>query len=170
MSNQFVSLTTFQKIQFFFTVNNQFSFFNRKLAPLSVNPTLVYTPVSSQFFALLFSKSVAKSFISQLRGTLNSEIFKYTYLHLKGIGFKLYPSKTTNSIVVNSGYNHYTKLNFPNVFSFLSRKVYLICYSKSFLHNYYINVIKNVRSPDPYRAKGFRFKNQLIKLKVGKQR
>lgn len=169
MSNQFVFTTTSQKIQFFFTVNNQFSFFN-KILPLSVDPSLIYNSVSPHFFGLLFSKSAAKSLINQLRGTLNSEIFKYTYLHLKGIGFKLYPSKMTNSVVINSGYNHYTKLKFPTSFSFLSRKVYLICYSKSFLHNYYINVIKNVRSLDPYRAKGFRLKNQLVKLKVGKQR
>lgn len=96
--------------------------------------------------------------------------FLYSYLHLKGIGFRLYKSVASNSLIVNSGYNHYTRLSFPNGFKIVVRKAYALCYSSMYRHNYYVNVIRSVRFPDPYRAKGFRFRNQTIKLKVGKQR
>jgi large subunit ribosomal protein L6 len=108
---------------------------------------------------------------------MNSFFFKvllpqYVYIHLKGIGFKLYKSSTSNSLIVNSGYNHYTKftpLFRPDV-SFLVRKSYVLIFSYAKSISNFSNIIRKIRFPDPYRGKGFRFKNQILKFKIGKQR
>jgi hypothetical protein len=124
-----------------------------------------FTGNSQTFFS---SFSISSAFRILFKTVFNSLNFTYSYIHLKGIGFKLY--KSSNSIVVSSGFNHYTKLTFPLCFKFVVRRAYLILYSSKTSHNYYVNLIRHIRFPDPYRAKGFRFKNQIIKLKVGKQR
>jgi len=176
MSQQTFFTTLNKKLQFFVTPLNFFAFSHTSSfshMPIPVNffycPTYKEPNFSKVSFSY-YSNSSARTSLNWFRNFFLPAKFKYTYLHLKGIGFKIYSSKLSNSFIVSSGYNHYTKLTFPKLFSFLARKVYVICYSNSVLHSYYINVIKNIRFPDPYRAKGFRLRNQIIKLKVGKQR
>ena len=126
------------------------------------------------FFKLYFSNYLDSQLFFK---NINSFFFKlflphYVYIHLKGIGFKLYKSTASNSLIVNSGYNHYTKftsLSRPDV-SFIVRKSYLLIFSYSKSISNFSNIIRKIRFPDPYRGKGFRFKNQILKFKIGKQR
>jgi hypothetical protein len=169
------NFTTSSIPQIFYFVNNRF-FFN-----FSTFKTMRIVAFSNRFmgdliyenynfFTIFNSFRAIKSFFTIFRLTFIKPKFFYSYIHLKGIGFKLYRSINTNSLVINSGFNHYTKITYPTFINLIVRKFYVLLYSNSFKHNYYINVLRNIRYPDPYRAKGFRFKNQIIKLKVGKQR
>ncbi len=123
--------------------------------------------VTSKFF---FNLSEYKAFITFFTRYARALKVQYTYLHLKGIGFKLYRSTLPPAIIVNAGYNHYTKFKLPKFSTVFVRKAYLIFCSNIIRHAYYVNYIRSIRFPDPYRAKGFRFKNQIIKFKIGKQR
>jgi hypothetical protein len=161
--------------QIFYFINNTF-FFNFstpqtiKLSSFSNRflSDLIYA--NYNFFTIFNSFKTLKSFFTIFRLNFIKPKFFYSYIHLKGIGFKLYRSTNTNSLIVNSGYNHYTKITYPILINLIVRKFYVLIYSSAVKHNYYVNVLRNIRYPDPYRAKGFRFKSQIIKLKIGKQR
>ncbi len=169
------NFTTFSTSQISYFINNMF-FFNfstSKTSKIAAFPNrfsgdLIYK--NYNFFTIFNSFRIIKSFFTIFRLNFIKPKFFYSYIHLQGIGFKVYRSINTNSLVVNSGYNHYTKITYPTLMNLIVRKFYVLMYSNSLKHNYYVNVLRNIRYPDPYRAKGFRFKNQIIKLKVGKQR
>lgn len=158
----------------FYLPNNDFFFFlgakYSKIAKFSGLSSFNTALTNLQTFVTFSSFKSIKFFFTHFRLSLINSKFFYSYIHLKGIGFKLYKSIKTNSLIINSGYNHYTKVTCPSFINIVVRKFYVLIYSNSSLHNYFVNVLRNVRYPDPYRAKGFRFKNQIVKLKIGKQR
>lgn len=153
--------------QFFF-FSSSFSTKSLPLFPFRFSKHLVFK--NSILLSFFDSFKSIKFFFTLFRLNFIKTKFFYSYIHLKGIGFKLYKSHISNSLVINSGYNHYTKIFYPSFINLIVRKFYVLLYSNSHQHNYYVNTLRHIRYPDPYRAKGFRFKNQLIKLKIGKQR
>jgi hypothetical protein len=98
------------------------------------------------------------------------ELPSYAVLHLKGIGYKCYHSKSSNNLIFNTGFNHYSTFSLPKGLDVRLRKSFFIIFSNFYSVKKFINIIRLIRFPDPYRAKGFRYKNQFIKFKVGKQR
>jgi ribosomal protein L6P/L9E len=94
----------------------------------------------------------------------------FQILHVKGIGFKVYYYKKTTSLYFNLGYNHICKYCLAGFAAVKVRKQYLLIFTTIRSIMFYINEIKNLRFPDPYRGKGIRFRFQEMKFKPGKQR
>lgn len=94
----------------------------------------------------------------------------FQILHVKGIGFKVYYYFKTHSLYFNLGYNHICKYNLSGVSDVKVRKQYLLLFAQTVSLIFFINEIRNLRYPDPYRGKGIRFRFQEIKFKPGKQR
>lgn len=111
-------------------------------------------------------------FSNSFQGFFKSIFFtpSFAILHLKGIGYKCYYSKLINQLVFNTGFNHYSIFRMPNGLDVRLRKVFFIFFSNFFKVTKFVNIVRKIRFPDPYRAKGFRHKNQKIIFKVGKQR
>jgi ribosomal protein L6P/L9E len=117
---------------------------------------------------------VNKSHFSTIRRRLRNLSDKlktyFQILHVKGIGFKVYYYWKTKSLYFNLGYNHICKYCLEYIAEVKVRKQYLILFTKIISLIFYVNEIKNLRFPDPYRGKGIRFRFQEIKFKPGKQR
>ena len=94
----------------------------------------------------------------------------FQILHVKGIGFKVYYYRKTTSLYLNLGYNHICKYCLERIGSVKVRKQYLLLFTPLSSIMFFVNEIKNLRKPDPYRGKGIRFRFQEITFKPGKQR
>lgn len=93
-------------------------------------------------------------------------------LNLVGLGFKI-TKEEENKLVFSLGFSHTIKYNLPSNISLYSLKnrntIYLLTgpeYSK--LKQEAANIIK-LKKPEPYKGKGIRYYNQIIKLKEGKK-
>lgn len=131
------------------------------------------------FFASIFAQNYyfcpTKLLTNSFFGLFYNAVFRlstpsYTVLHLKGIGYKCYYSRTSNKLIFNTGFNHYSAFSVPKGLEVRLRKIFFVLFSNFYSVKKFVNIIRLIRFPDPYRAKGFRYKNQLIKFKVGKQR
>lgn len=133
---------------------------------------LIVDGLGSGFSVSKFVTSRSRiSAISKKLSDLNNKLkIFFQILHVKGIGFKVYYYRVTHSLYFNLGYNHVCKYLLNLTISVKVRKQYLLLFVKLFSPMYFINEIRNLRFPDPYRGKGIRFRFQEIKFKPGKQR
>ena len=123
---------------------------------------LTRPPVNLKTFILLL--------VFQLLIVIKLKKVFFQILHVKGIGFKVYYYWNTKSLYFNLGYNHICKYCLENIAEVKVRKQYLLLFTKIISLIFYVNEIKNLRFPDPYRGKGIRFRFQEMKFKPGKQR
>jgi len=133
---------------------------------------LVISGLSTSFFIPKFVqfKSQVAFFRKKLQNLRDKLKTFFQILHVKGIGFKVYYYRKTTSLYLNLGYNHICKYCLESVGSVKVRKQYLLLFTPLSSIMFFVNEIKNLRKPDPYRGKGIRFRFQEIKFKPGKQR
>jgi large subunit ribosomal protein L6 len=100
-------------------------------------------------------------------GLNNNFIFK---IILYGIGFKININK--NILELKLGFSHIIKYKLPTDINFYQPKnripVYLIVGPEYNKVTQVALEICNLKKPEPYKGKGFRFFNQIIKRKEGK--
>lgn len=167
-------LCFFRPKDFFFKINSS-KFFDASLIIYSssfvFSNFITFTHLSSNSNYFFPTKSFANSLFGLFR-TVTSRFLSpsYTVLHLKGIGYKCYYSTSANKLIFNTGFNHYSTFLMPSGLEVKLRKTFFILFSNFYSVKKFVNIIRLIRFPDPYRAKGFRYKNQFIKFKTGKQR
>jgi large subunit ribosomal protein L6 len=96
-----------------------------------------------------------------------SEKFNLT-LTLQGVGYRAIVEK--NSLILNLGYSHSIKLIIPNdvtIEVFKNTTLKLSSCNKQKLGEIGAK-IKSFRFPEPYKGKGIRYENEIIKQKIGK--
>ena len=90
-------------------------------------------------------------------------------LILKGIGFKV--KINDNKLIFKLGFSHNITIKIPinlNIY-IKGNKILFISYDFNLLKQY-INFIKNLKKPEPYKGKGIYIDNEIIKLKEGKSK
>lgn len=125
-----------------------------------------------EFYFLTFSKKFIGSFFTNISNLVEGVTSGYfRYLELKGVGFKVLYSQATHSLFFFLGYNHIVsyKLSYSIQVKIRKQYILLFSYNKSLL-SYVSYQIKSLRFPDVYRGKGILFKEEILKLKPGKQR
>ena len=91
-----------------------------------------------------------------------------TTLILHGVGYRGAVEK--NKLILNLGYSHPIELQIPENISILIIKntnLKLTSCNKSEL-GLFTSKIRSFRPPEPYKGKGIRYENEIIKRKVGK--
>lgn len=109
----------------------------------------------------LYTKLIQLKIKGVLRG------FKISLI-LKGIGFKCAFEK--NTLRLKLGFSHDVSIIVPEKIKILASSNRLIFYSVDyiFLHQF-VYTVKNLKKPEPYKGKGFLFKDEKIVLKEGKR-
>ena len=90
-------------------------------------------------------------------------------LILKGIGFKIFIEK--NYLLLKIGFSHNIYIKIPyNIKIIIQNNNNIIFSSRDYiLLTQFINFVKNHKKPEPYKGKGFSFKNEKILKKEGKK-
>lgn len=89
-------------------------------------------------------------------------------LEIVGVGYKA--QKTGNKIVLSMGYSHPVEIEEPNGITFdvpTPTSVVVKGMSKQQVGEIAAE-IRDVRPPEPYKGKGIRYKNEVVRRKVGK--
>ena len=113
-----------------------------------------------------------------LHGTMNANLnnivkgckegFKKE-LEIIGVGYKF--AVQGNNLVINAGYSHPVKLNIPTgikVEAVSNTEINITGCDKILVGEFAANVRK-VRSPEPYKGKGIRYKDEHVRRKEGKK-
>ena len=113
-----------------------------------------------------------------LHGTMNANLnniikgckegFKKE-LEIIGVGYKF--AVQGNSLVINAGYSHPVKLEIPTgikVEAVSNTEINITGCDKVLVGEFAANVRK-VRSPEPYKGKGIRYKDEHVRRKEGKK-
>lgn len=125
-------------------------------------------------------------FSSPLLGMINRRLVfllrfflrcRYLYrLELNGLSYKAWKmrlrDKRTKVLLVDVGRSHFSVLTIPNDVKIRIRKWKSIRISGFNFESVrgITLALRFLRPPDPYKAKGVRFKNEIFNLKVGKKR
>jgi large subunit ribosomal protein L6 len=91
-----------------------------------------------------------------------------TTLILQGVGYR--GAIVANKLILNLGYSHTIELKIPENISIIIVKntiLKLTSCNKSKL-GLFASKIRSFRPPEPYKGKGIRYENEVIKRKVGK--
>ena len=113
-----------------------------------------------------------------LHGTMNANLnniikgckegFKKE-LEIIGVGYKF--AVQGNTLVINAGYSHPVKLDIPTgikVEAVSNTEINITGCDKVLVGEFAANVRK-VRSPEPYKGKGIRYKDEHVRRKEGKK-
>ena len=97
----------------------------------------------------------------------------YRYMKFVGIGYRAFPIEGFNDklFMFKLGYSHFIYFKIPNNYSMTSIKfTNIILSGKSYQNLCQIaSIIRLCRKPDKYKGKGILFRDEKIKLKVGKK-
>ncbi len=89
-------------------------------------------------------------------------------LSVIGVGYRV--QKNGNTLVLNVGYSHPVEMNDPEGIETVvegTNKIIVKGIDKCAVGQYAAN-IRKVRQPEPYKGKGIRYADEVIKLKEGK--
>ena len=121
---------------------------------------------NKKFLFLFNSKKKLTYFINQLSKGLKQLIYGY-YIEilLKGVGFSIFLYKN-KYIFFDLGFSHFICLKIPKniIIKRFKNRFVIFGFNKMEINNFY-KVIKDLKSFDFYKGKGFMLKNQKIKLK-----
>lgn len=116
--------------------------------------------------------------IKQLHGTTNSLILNMIKgvsegfakdLEIKGVGYRF--KMQGNSVVINAGYSHPVELEVPKGLSVdvKSNTELTISGIDNQLVGEFAANIRKVRKPEPYKGKGIKYTDEIIRRKEGKK-
>ena len=159
------------------TVNGQEVTVNGKLGNLSLN---VNKNISVEIVdnKVIVKRANETKQVKQLHGTTNalinnmiigvSEGFQKE-LEINGVGYKA--QTQGNDVVLNVGYSHPVKLSIPEgvkVECPSATEVKVSGYNKQVVTEFAAK-IREVRLPEPYKGKGIKYKDEVIRRKEGKK-
>lgn len=129
------------------------------------NQTLVIltkTP-KAKFFLRAFSSLIEGYFQGLSRGFL-------LHLEIVGVGFRVHHHK--NYLEFRVGFSHSIKCYIPQDIKIFTPKPTQLCLFGVDKHrlNQIASYIRHLKPPEPYKGKGIRFKNELVKKKEGKKK
>lgn len=114
----------------------------------------------------------------QLQGTTNALIKDMIVgvtegykkeLEINGVGYKTQVSG--NTILINAGYSHQVKINIPEYIKVECPSINEIIikgYDKQAVGEF-ASQVRKTRLPEPYKGKGIKYKEEIIKRKEGKK-
>ena len=127
---------------------------------------------------ITLKKNAETKEVNMLHGTMNSNLnniikgckegFKKE-LEIIGVGYKF--AVQGNTLVINAGYSHPVKLAIPTgikVEAVSNTEINITGCDKILVGEFAANVRK-VRSPEPYKGKGIRYKDEHVRRKEGKK-
>ena len=127
---------------------------------------------------ITLKKNVETKEANILHGTMNANLnniikgckegFKKE-LEIIGVGYKF--AVSGNSLVINAGYSHPVKMEIPTgikVEAVSNTEINISGCDKILVGEFAANVRK-VRSPEPYKGKGIRYKDEHVRRKEGKK-
>jgi len=108
-----------------------------------------------------------------LRSLLNNAVIGLTDgferdLEMVGVGYRA--QVTGKKIVLNAGYSHPVELDIPEDLEVLvadNVKIKVKGYDKQRV-GHLASLIRNVRKPEPYKGKGIKYSDEVIRRKAGK--
>jgi large subunit ribosomal protein L6 len=113
------------------------------------------------------------SFYSKLKRIIKGLLYGYfIQIRTEGVGFKfLRHYDAPQLLTLSLGHSHLIHYNFPKNIQFRCLKYKLLLFSnrKTILSEVALR-IKEYRAPDPYKGKGLKFANEVLKFKQGKLR
>jgi large subunit ribosomal protein L6 len=119
------------------------------------------------------SRKFVNSFYSKLRRTIKGLLYGFfIQIRTEGVGFKfLRHYDAPQLLTLSLGHAHSIHYKFPRNVKFrcLKYKLLLFTNRKSLLSELALR-IKEYRPPDPYKGKGLKFANEVLKFKQGKLR
>lgn len=115
----------------------------------------------------------SKAFHGLTRTLLQNMILGVNQKFLKvliaeGVGYKF--QLDNNFIILNMGYSHIVKLIIPNSINVKLEspiKITITGISKQEV-GLFASRVRSIRPPEPYKGKGIRYENEIIRRKVGK--
>jgi len=111
----------------------------------------------------LFYRLIQKGVIGVNFGYIN----RLTFV---GVGYRV-ESLTDNVITLKLGYSHLISIKIPSIKAYSPKKSMLILKSfDSQKLNLFTARIRSYRFPDVYKGKGILFKNEVIRIKSGKNK
>lgn len=90
-------------------------------------------------------------------------------LEIMGVGYRF--QLQGNTLIINAGFSHQVKLEIPKeikVEMISNTEITISGISKELVGEFSANVRK-VRKPEPYKGKGIRYKNEIVRRKEGKK-
>lgn len=126
--------------------------------------------VETQGFRLFnTSRAIIPWFLNAYRGNY---VGYYIEFVLNSVSFRVDPVESADKmLILDLGFSHTVVLKLPShaFLAFDKRKFKLASYDFGWLSDF-SRLLQLLRYPDSYRGKGILFKNQVMKLKPGKQR
>jgi len=123
------------------------------------------TPVNQTIFARALWGTVAAHIKNMIKG-VNEPFTKK--LILEGVGFKSLVEGTT--MVLNLGFSHQVRLAIPTVLKVTAEKniITVTGIDKEAVGSY-AALLRSQKKPEPYKGKGMRYADEVIKRKEGKK-
>ena len=148
-----------------------------KLGELSLElPSCITMEINENEITL--KRSNEDKFTKALHGTANANIANMIKgvvegykknLEIIGVGYRF--NMKGNNLVISAGYSHPVEMVIPNgikVELVSNTEISVSGISKELVGEYAAN-IRKVRSPEPYKGKGIRYKDEYIRRKEGKK-
>ena len=127
---------------------------------------------------ITLEKNEENKFANMLHGTMNANLTNLINgvntgfskgLEIIGVGYKF--TVRGNTLVINAGYSHPVEMNIPTgikVEAVSNTEITISGCDKVLVGEFAANVRK-VRSPEPYKGKGIRYKDEHVRRKEGKK-
>lgn len=181
MTNNFEKFITLNSVdieKISFSVINNSKFFlksikNSKLYYLSVPNSISWKLNDSKlYFSSFFYKEVLQFLrLFQIWLKKQETIIKKKLI-LKGLGFRISFDEKLNMLILKVGYSHLVNISLPmeKIKLKIQKNSIILESTDNIILGNICNIIKNCRSIDVYKAKGFFFRNDKIKLKPVKKK
>lgn len=181
MTNNFEKFITLNSVdieKISFSVINNSKFFlksikNSKLYYLSVPNSISWKLNDSKlYFSSFFYKEVLQFLrLFQIWLKKQETVIKKKLI-LKGLGFRISFDEKLNMLILKVGYSHLVNISLPmeKIKLKIQKNSIILESTDNIILGNICNIIKNCRSIDVYKAKGFFFRNDKIKLKPVKKK
>ena len=175
---KFITLNSIDLEKISFSVINNSKFFlksikNSKLYYLSVPNSISWKLTDSKlYFSSFFYKEVLQFLrLFQIWLKKQETIIKKKLI-LKGLGFRISFDEKLNMLILKVGYSHLVNISLPmeKIKLKIQKNSIILESTDNIILGNICNIIKNCRSIDVYKAKGFFFRNDKIKLKPVKKK
>ncbi len=181
MMNNFekhITLNTINLEKISFSIINNSNFFLKSIKKskfyyLSLPNTIKWKITNSKLvFSSFFYKEVLQFLrLFQIWLKKQESIIKKKLL-LKGLGFRISFDEKINMLILKVGYSHLINIKLPmdKINLKIQKNSIILESNDSIILGNICNIIKNCRTLDVYKAKGFFFRNDKIKLKPVKKK
>ncbi len=127
--------------------------------------TVTFTPKDEDIFSKALWGTYASHTINMIEGVSNRFEKK---LVVEGIGYKVEVSG--NSLVLKVGFSHPVNIEIPKGLEVMVEKNVITVkgFDKELVGSFCAGV-KSVKKPEPYKGKGIRYENEVVRRKQGKR-